>query len=159
MFCFLRRDGYPNAVILIITNCLTPEKSSCPREGRDPLEGGYLRAFAPCPAALLYQLPTSSLSHTPGCITPIHQPGSGVTSSGSLPWPILVGLGACIRHRCSIRSLGFLYYFRYPTVFLSECFCFLQPTPAILLQGRCPGPPGSGMVGSGDACACPHSSP
>lgn len=88
LFCFLRRDGYPNAIILVITNCLTPEKSSCPREGRDHLKVGISGHLLPALPFFSTNSPPSSLSHTPGCITPIHQPGCGVTSSGSLSWPI-----------------------------------------------------------------------
>lgn len=32
-----------------------------------------------------------------------------------------------------------------PSIFPLESFCFLQPIPVTLLQGRCPGPPGRDM--------------
>lgn len=99
LFYFLRRDGYLDAVILVITNCLTPEKSSRPRE---VVITGYLLPALPI------------FSNTPH-LKPLTYPWLHNSHPSSWVWCDLlrksvlahiVGLGACIRHQCSHQIPG-----------------------------------------------------
>ena len=112
---------------------------------------------------LLYQHPTSSLSHTPDCITPLSHPGCGVTS-GSLSWPNEWGWVPVSDINATLDPLGSLYYFseHLPGFLLfpfwdvfASCSLHLPFFPS----GGALGPLAVACIVSGDVCACLHGSP
>lgn len=150
LFCFLRKDGYLD-VILVITKCLPLGKVAAQGRGGVHLKMFITGCLLPAPP-IRSHLPFSSLA-IPGCITPIHIPGCGVTCSGIFVLTHTVGRVPMSDIDAPSDPLGSLYYFCVPVPgflpsfhFPLECFCFLQPTPVTLLQGRYPGPPGRGPM-------------
>ena len=95
----------------------------------------------------LCQLPTSSLSHILGWVTPIHLPGCDVSCSGSLSWSIKLGWVLISDVDAPSRSPQAPFLFLCAPPWLPSVFPFGRFLLPAACQDNCPGPTGASMCG------------
>lgn len=148
---------------MVITNCLHLGKVAAQGKGGVHLKVVITRHLLQA-LPVLYHFPTSSPSCIPGCITPIHLSGCGVTSSGSLARSTQLGWVLVPDINAPSEPLRSLYYFSVPLpgFLASSHFPFgMLLLPAAYVYDSSLGwePPATAYTVSGGGCARSHSSP